>query len=68
MCSRSAKFRFTSFSNATLLAQVAASLQARRVASNAAACPGVGSSFTCTVSFTITQRTHTYDHPPHVRP
>jgi hypothetical protein len=56
-CSRSAKLRFTPFSNATSPAQVAASLHACRVASSAAAWRGVGSSLTCTVSFTITERT-----------
>ena len=39
---RNSKLRFTSLSNATRLHQVAASLQARGVASSAAACKGVG--------------------------
>ncbi|MFJ8931898.1 hypothetical protein ACIRLA_35485 [Streptomyces sp. NPDC102364] len=39
------------WAKATSAAQVAARLQARRVASSADAWSGVGSSFTCTTSF-----------------
>ncbi|WP_352231795.1 transposase [Microtetraspora sp. NBRC 16547] len=38
--------------NAVIEAKLAASLQARSVASSAAACSGVGRSLTCTTSFT----------------
>ncbi|MFI9781784.1 hypothetical protein ACIHCV_45670 [Streptomyces sp. NPDC051956] len=60
--------RRASFSNATDAAQVAASLQACRVPSSAAACTGVGSSFTRTTSFTISEPIRLNEDPPHVRP
>lgn len=47
---------------ATVEACVAALLQARRVASSADACTDVGSSFTCTTSFTTLDRSTTTAH------